>query len=881
MRFIEPPAASNSSPLAALHVFLFDNPKLCRNNQHEASTIPLNMVRGYTSHLKPSVREHMQNWRDQCWKHAAERTGDPYTEPALQYLEQQNFSRDHRNAKVWLVHVNGVILGWVAQLQCANTNIDSYDVFLFNDGTVLDPEILRFGHSTKREELFMAGYFGDGMKPEINRLVTAGASVMYRTGASIWRFMFDPTNQMQCVVELCRHLAEPLGGTLIELRNIPAVAVIDTAELLFLQPMDAALQVPCLLRENSAQTRMRVLLHPEHHSIIYLHGIRVCSIASTLRLEFGIDYHGQICPEMGIGRDRESVKYEFFLRKVLELCGQVEQQAQAQQNAAHALTLNRLRHAVFLSFAKQENFLACYQLFKYCHNDAAKFVADFFVEGFLLHHSPEPLKHLLAQQPRPSQACDALSPKLVPVKDNENENLKDEEALFDIKCVKLHNMQLLECLQYSSLCNTMERVRKRFAVSFVCLPEYVLDVYANEHELRQALPYPAAISSRLPLQPWPNEIHRGLAQHLRNVMVSLFSDEQRFPAWALRFKNFAADTGACHNPRGVTPIEHEGRAYFMIDSRQYSPDNVHVKLRKEDPTFVCEGVGCGCLHAQLLDDLVTAAATRYPALYGPYSSQRKILDNRMRRRLLGQLNPVKMPDSTHAPPPPPSERSSTADSVMDPNATQQHQSAMADHPQQIAERALQCLLLSATVPSASSQSIFQAAIAATTLLQHCIQSGSQSLELEKHPDLSRLLEQKGISMPCYIDRSCFAEASTFLPLFVELGTMVRNLWHMVFKCSTASLNLFYERKTRIAFNRQKQLFFNVHYLEKWKCAGNTTTVDRVAFWFCVMCHELAHNQVEAHNQQHEELQETLLHAFLPTLLQKWQDVVANVICVQN
>jgi len=71
--------------------------------------------------------------------------------------------------------------------------------------------------------------------------------------------------------------------------------------------------------------------------------------------------------------------------------------------------------------------------------------------------------------------------------------------------------------------------------------------------------------------------------------------------------------------------------------------------------------------------------------------------------------------------------------------------------------------------------------------------------------------------------------------------------------SIASIHLCYEPKGKtIAFNSNGSLFFNLHF---WHVHGHNQPTDAartdgITWWFMVMCHELAHNMVKAHNTEH-------------------------------
>lgn len=70
---------------------------------------------------------------------------------------------------------------------------------------------------------------------------------------------------------------------------------------------------------------------------------------------------------------------------------------------------------------------------------------------------------------------------------------------------------------------------------------------------------------------------------------------------------------------------------------------------------------------------------------------------------------------------------------------------------------------------------------------------------------------------------------------------------------TTAVHLCYDASGKtIAFNCNGSMFFNLHYWHKngHKSQTDAARTDAIAWWFMVMCHELAHNLVKAHNTQH-------------------------------
>eukprot|EP00761_Pharyngomonas_kirbyi_P000708 gb/GECH01000708.1/.p1 GENE.gb/GECH01000708.1/~~gb/GECH01000708.1/.p1 ORF type:complete len:479 (+),score=116.15 gb/GECH01000708.1/:1-1437(+) len=210
----------------------FNNNHISTNETNCNTIIPLNMVKGYTSHLPLSVKEHVQNWRDQCFKLTAKYSSSVTTKkdvfetsPKTLHTFIPNFGETGFTADLWSLHfVNenspDKLLGWIIQINSEPNK----KIILFNAETVLSPDILRFGHSNKRNEPTLAGYFGDGMKPEINRLMSNGAQVLYRTGNQSWQFGFDSTDSLCCqVIENNNNNTKDFNTLINSINDLPKV----------------------------------------------------------------------------------------------------------------------------------------------------------------------------------------------------------------------------------------------------------------------------------------------------------------------------------------------------------------------------------------------------------------------------------------------------------------------------------------------------------------------------------------------------------------------------------------------------------------------------------------------------------------------------------
>ena len=99
-------------------------------------------------------------------------------------------------------------------------------------------------------------------------------------------------------------------------------------------------------------------------------------------------------------------------------------------------------------------------------------------------------------------------------------------------------------------------------------------------------------------------------------------------------------------------------------------------------------------------------------------------------------------------------------------------------------------------------------------------------------------------------RNLFQIHDTSLNRFV---TLLKNLAE-VFQLAPEAIHIFYDHGAiPIAFNNNNALFFNLKfYLEYHHDESKIKfTMNTMIFWFILICHELAHNLVAAHNSIHE------------------------------
>ena len=94
----------------------------------------------------------------------------------------------------------------------------------------------------------------------------------------------------------------------------------------------------------------------------------------------------------------------------------------------------------------------------------------------------------------------------------------------------------------------------------------------------------------------------------------------------------------------------------------------------------------------------------------------------------------------------------------------------------------------------------------------------------------------------------------------------------VFELDQASLNIFYGNQSRsIAFNYNGSIFCNFHYFKQLHEANVDISAEARAqagiYWFVVLCHELAHNLVSAHDSKHSFYSESFVQKYFSKMAQ--------------
>jgi hypothetical protein len=111
-----------------------------------------------------------------------------------------------------------------------------------------------------------------------------------------------------------------------------------------------------------------------------------------------------------------------------------------------------------------------------------------------------------------------------------------------------------------------------------------------------------------------------------------------------------------------------------------------------------------------------------------------------------------------------------------------------------------------------------------------------------------------------------AQLNAFAALLLDVGN--------VFLLKPQSLHIYYnETGSSIAFNRQGSIFCNLRYFlqlhwQNFSAAGGVGKQAAAVYWFVTLCHELAHNLVSEHSQQHEFYTESFVTEYFGKMMGK-------------
>ncbi|KAL4424015.1 hypothetical protein ABPG75_001316 [Micractinium tetrahymenae] len=159
-------------------------PHASNNVQHSARvTKSLNVSPAYATHFRSGIRELIQNWFDQC------KTAASYATVSVQDLTPPSAAT--AGDVLLACAAGGRCCGYLSLSPAASGRRDVCDVRLCNYASTISMAAMTLGESSKRGQDSLAGFFGGGVKVEINRIMASGASVVYYTSNQEWSFKYE------------------------------------------------------------------------------------------------------------------------------------------------------------------------------------------------------------------------------------------------------------------------------------------------------------------------------------------------------------------------------------------------------------------------------------------------------------------------------------------------------------------------------------------------------------------------------------------------------------------------------------------------------------------------------------------------------------------
>ncbi|KAL6076901.1 Mg2+ and Co2+ transporter CorB [Balamuthia mandrillaris] len=913
--------------------------------QEEATPVPadgavknLNLSIHYVSHQQPSVREHLQNWRDQITKQARLLLlldGEGRVKEEEEACSSSSVVEAHLRMatasgpgwKGWVFGCRELVLGWLV-CHAAGTSGDQQErvcLRLCNYATRLGPHILTLGHSTKRDDEGQAGFFGEGVKVEINRLVASGVDVRYWTAGCRWEF-FHATNAEATSSNPVQELAvrfhhqnghsgssvSPVGPlhTLVELLGLPSSSFNPLHFLFLASSPPSSPSSSSSTRDSPTATPLQcrgyrglnLLLDSTFHGQVFVHGIFVQEETASLH-GLGLNLVASGLP-FKLGRDRDSLDVQGLVGHLL--CSLF---------APESFRLNppEVMEAALAAVYDFLNHKEASSRFRYCFATARatttsqrdqRAMARYLLQRFLSLHG----ENAVPTSPENS---------------NTNENRKDEARMLGAQLVPLSD--LLFAFLYELCpdeCPTLDRFWQRHSKAILALPEYI------DPTTEAPPPYTCPL---IPLE--AGGALAALAASIKGMVTELFAPVH-ITGYQVRFKEFPTEA---QNGRRLTPLkvvlekEQKECTFYIIDDRCMGPDSVHKKLQEEDPGFHCSGTNCGCLRDVLVDELLQTLDM----------SARKSVERFIRRRTFGRIYKDDMPSSPinkltehhpslasssssaggsssfFSPPSPSSPRSPSSilaatpfddggdgrtspQHIHDSNLPQEEGGGgrgLADSALEYMQRDLrECLSATASASGGASTSrLLLREPRKEEVESHC--GGSRQDER----DLSTLLKTdlRILGCPLYVEKPQTSELSSLHPLQAMLFDQnlistnrhnalkaSRELWlfagmlrdlaqHVLGLPSSVLLSILWEDSRCVAFNLGHNLFFNLRYFEGLLSSKTkppqareeppASPTQMLSFWFTTFCHELAHNKAKGHDRRHESVMEHLIAQALPAL----------------
>jgi len=381
------------------------------------------------------------------------------------------------------------------------------------------------------------------------------------------------------------------------------------------------------------------------------------------------------------------------------------------------------------------------------------------------------------------------------------------------------------------------------------LPEFVFDeVYPD---------YPVSMTLAL-----PND-QAEFARSIR-VAVSQYFEDSRFGTMC-RLKDFSGVKK--QNKKRFIPIQFSDSGspdLFVFDANLLDSSLVHQELQKKDSRFSCEG-NCGCVINAVIEDILSSVPMKRKA----------DLDAKFRRKFLNSLpTHLKTPPSSVAPAPKLkcSPHSKGGQPQLKYSDSVSKEPSTSESSYLCTNKSLQCHenqrpLLKDNIRNRKSErgSLQNLPVQLNDVSAQCSQNltepqtGSFVSPAILENKLARLCTVKeevdyqhvGIhcGMKIFVDGVDCSRLQNMLgsdqnqsldALVACVRLLSRVLQYPIEKC-----HIVVEDTSTIAFNRNSNIYFNLLAMRAIFDKGPQYAFD---FWFPTFCHELAHNQVQDHDE---------------------------------
>jgi hypothetical protein len=619
-----------------------------------SKTKDLNIQNTYTIDKEVSVKEHIQNWRDQCV--AVGRKLDP-SYSSLRHLKPHQLTYQDWNIYVYKSTDKKCTLGCIAWKSTAENLIQ---LELYNCATVLKAdEVLVLGRSGKAGNIDTAGYFGEGAKVEVNRLLFCEASVTYRTGSMLWDFDYNERQILQAhITQLGSEYFIP--NTTISIENCPKSAF-DPEDYLYIH-------IPTTVIGSRTDPfgkqfgGIELLLDETYYGKIYLHGILIMNIGKvkandTIRenieqspMKFGVNYCGlNMLGALKVGRDRNELHLEHLLIRlpylfidntpsdVALLSKHLYDTLNSFKEKSYNLSQNSWKYA----YAFKESKLVFTAQSGYYYAEVLRntatvkpyFVSSFLLEEFIRRHTEKAIPREEQYSTYHTDAAASLEAKK-----------RMEAEFFGLEYVSVAPL-LYDWLKLSDSFPTIESVWSRNSKRILSLPEYIFDEIQPTYPVQTILHFPndackefacvlrqqinmffddKALGNRVRMK----DFQSVSPVNIRRMMKVTWKPEETVSSESSSTPNALSTSTPSSKYRPSTTTNNTGTIdYYILDWALLNIDRVHEELKQSDKSFKCTELNCGCIQNLLIDDILRT----FP------EKDQKDYETKFRRRYINSL----------------------------------------------------------------------------------------------------------------------------------------------------------------------------------------------------------------------------------------------------